>query len=65
MADSTIGTQINCRQCAAPLPIEQGTQFVTCGFCGATNFVDKARAVFHYSVRSTVREADALSALRR
>jgi LSD1 subclass zinc finger protein len=65
MPDSPPTTQINCRQCAAPLPVEQGTQFVTCAFCGATNFVDKTRAVFHYSVRATVREADALSALRR
>lgn len=65
MPDSPVAVPINCRQCGAPLPVEQGTQFVTCAFCGATNFVDKTRALFHYSVRSTVREADALSALRR
>jgi hypothetical protein len=58
-------TQILCRQCNAPLPVEQGTQFVTCDFCGTTNFVDKGRAVFHYAVRTTVRENDALAALRR
>lgn len=58
-------TQILCRQCNAPLPVEQGTQFVTCEFCGTTNFVHKGRAVFHYAVRTTVRENDALAALRR
>lgn len=58
-------TQILCRQCSAPLPVETGTQFVTCEFCGTTNFVDKGRAVFHYAVRTTVRENDALAALRR
>jgi hypothetical protein len=58
-------TQVLCRQCSAPLPIEQGTQFVTCEFCGTTNFVDKGRAIFHYAVRVTVRENDALAALRR
>ncbi|MFZ0545089.1 MAG: hypothetical protein WAM60_06610 [Candidatus Promineifilaceae bacterium] len=57
--------QILCRQCNAPLPVEPGTQFITCEFCGTTNFVDKGRAVFHYAVQTTVRENDALAALRR
>jgi len=43
--------------------VEQGQPFVTCRFCGATNFVDKARAVFHYLVRPTVREDGARAAL--
>lgn len=58
-------TQIPCQQCGAPLPIEQGTRFVKCEFCGATNFVDKARAVFHYALKQTVRDTDAVAALRR
>lgn len=65
MADTIVATQINCRQCAAPLAVEQGMQFVTCTFCGATNFVDKSRALFHYQVRTTIQEEGALSALRR
>lgn len=65
MAESFIATQINCGQCGSLLPVEHGSQFVTCVYCGTTSFVDKARAVFHYAVRSTVREEDALSALRR
>jgi hypothetical protein len=58
-------TQALCRQCAAPLPVQQGTQFIDCPFCGTANYVDKARSVFHYAVRETVRENDALAALRR
>jgi hypothetical protein len=45
--------------------VEQGTQFVTCDYCGTTNFVDKSGAVLHYAVRATVEEAGALAALRR
>ncbi len=65
MPDSLVSTQINCRQCAAPLAVEQGMQFVVCQFCGATNYVDKSRAVFHYQVRPTVNEAEARAALNR
>jgi len=57
--------EILCHQCAAPLPIEQGRQFVTCEFCGAENFVDKRTAVMHYAVRDTIGAADAQAALRR
>ena len=58
-------TQILCHQCTAVLPVEQGSQFVTCEFCGATNFVDKSGAVLHYAVRATVDETAAAAALRR
>jgi hypothetical protein len=47
------------------LPVEQGTQFVTCEFCQTSNFVDKSGAVLHYLVRDTLGEAEALAALRR
>lgn len=56
---------ITCYQCGAPLPIEQGRQFVTCEFCGAENFVDKRTAVLHYVVRDTIGIEEAQSALRR
>jgi len=65
MTDQVATTSINCRQCAAPLAVEQGQPFVTCRFCGATNFVDKGRVVFHYLVRPTVREDGARAALNR
>lgn len=58
-------TQILCHQCAAVLPVEVGSQFVTCEFCGAENFIDKSGAVLHYVVRATVDETDAAAALRR
>jgi hypothetical protein len=64
-AAANLPAQILCQQCAAPLPVEQGVQYVTCQFCGATNFVDKRRSVFHYVVRDTVRPDDAVAALRR
>jgi hypothetical protein len=65
MTDQVATTSLNCRQCAAPLTVEQGQPFVTCRFCGATNFVDKTRAVFHYQVRPTVHEDGARTALNR
>jgi hypothetical protein len=65
VTDQVVATSITCRQCAAPLTVEQGQPFVTCRFCGATNFVDKTRAVFHYLVRPTVREDGARAALNR
>jgi LSD1 subclass zinc finger protein len=57
--------QILCRQCSAPLPVEQGSQFVTCEYCGTTNVVEKGQTVFHYAVQATVDEAEAMAALRR
>lgn len=64
-ATDSPNTQILCHQCAAVLPVEQGSQFVTCEFCGATNFVDKSGAVLHYAVRATVDETAASAAVRR
>jgi hypothetical protein len=57
--------QLLCRQCSAPLPVEQGTRLTICEYCGTTNYVEKGRTVFHFVVRTTVRENDALAALRR
>ena len=65
VAAAVAATPINCRQCAAPLAVEQGMLFVACRFCGATNYVDKSRAVFHYQVRPTVQEDGARAALQR
>lgn len=57
--------QILCRQCSAPLPVEQGTQYTDCQYCGTTNVVDKSQTVLHYAVRTTVRQDEAIAALRR
>jgi hypothetical protein len=62
---SEVASKVSCGQCGSTLPVEHGQQFVRCEFCGSTSFVDKARAVFHYALRLTVREGDALAALRR
>lgn len=64
-ADISPDTQILCHQCAAVLPVEVGSQFVTCEFCGADNFVDKSGAVLHYAVRATINDKAAVAALRR
>jgi LSD1 subclass zinc finger protein len=65
MASAHPSVQLLCRQCSAPLPVEQGAKLVECEYCGTTNYVEKGRTVFHYVVRTTVRENDALAALRR
>ena len=65
MTTMPLETQILCHQCAAVLPVEVGSQFVTCEFCGAKNFIDKSGAVLHYAVRETVDETAASAALRR
>lgn len=57
--------QILCRQCSAPLPVEHGSSFVECEYCGTTNVVEKGQTVFHYAVQATVDEAEAVAALRR
>ncbi|MCP4416200.1 MAG: hypothetical protein GY805_06240 [Chloroflexi bacterium] len=64
-ASTSPETGILCHQCAAVLPVEQGSQFVTCEFCSATNFVNKSGAVLHYAVQATIDETAASSALRR
>lgn len=57
--------QILCPQCSAPLEVEAGSEFVTCPFCSATNYVDKSQVVLHYAVQATLEEAGAEAALRR
>ncbi len=65
MDETTVGTQLLCQQCSAPLTVETGAKYVTCEFCGTVNFVDKSRAVLHYAVRPTLDEKQAAAALRR
>jgi hypothetical protein len=65
MSSAPAATQALCQQCSAPLSVEQGTHFVECQFCGATNVLDKSQSVFHYAVRETVRPHDAEAMLRR
>lgn len=65
MPSIPLPTQLLCQQCGGVLPVEQGTQFVTCEFCHTTNFVDKSGAVLHYLVRETISDQEAVAALRR
>jgi LSD1 subclass zinc finger protein len=65
MTDVPASTQLLCRQCAAPLPVEQGSSFVTCDYCSTVNFLDKSEAVLHYAVRPTLDQTQAAAALRR
>lgn len=65
MTESSVATPISCGQCGAQLAVEHGALYVTCEFCGTTSFVDKTRAVFHYALRLTVSEDQALAALAR
>ena len=57
--------EVKCGQCGSVLAVEHGSYYVTCEFCGTTSFVDKARAVFHYALRVTIGQEEALPALRR
>ena len=57
--------QLLCRQCSAPLPVEPGSSYVECEYCGTTNVVEKGQTVFHYAVQATVDETEAVAALRR
>ncbi len=60
-----VPVQILCRQCSAPLPVEHGSAYVECEYCGTTNVVEKGQTVFHYAVQATVDEAAAVAALKR
>ena len=41
MTKASIATQTTCGQCGSALPVEHGSQFVTCEFCGTRSFVTK------------------------
>jgi LSD1 subclass zinc finger protein len=64
-AAPSVPVQILCRQCSAPLPVEEGSTYVQCEFCGTTNVVEKGQTVFHYAVLATVDEAGATAELKR
>ncbi len=63
--DAIASTQLLCRQCAAVLPVTQGSAYTTCEYCGTVNYLDKSEAVLHYAVRPTLDAAGAEAALRR
>ena len=65
MPEPVASTQLLCRQCAAALPVAQGSSYTTCDFCGTVNYLDKSEAVLHYAVRPTLDAVGAEAALRR
>lgn len=58
-------TQLLCQQCAAPLPVKQGSSYTTCEYCGTVNYLDKSQAVLHYAMQPTLDGSGTLTALRR
>ncbi len=65
MASTAPATELTCTQCGAELHPDEGQVFVTCPFCSATVYVDKAQVVFHWYVAPTLNAAEAQAALRR
>jgi len=54
-----------CTQCGGELHPEAGQIFLTCPYCSATVYLDKARVVFHWYIAPTLDETQASAALRR
>lgn len=60
-----IATRLSCTQCGGELHPDEGQSFLTCPYCSATVYVDKARVVFHWTVSPTLSEQQAIAALYR
>ena len=56
---------LSCSQCGGELHPDEGQIFLTCPYCSATVFVDKARVVFHWFLAPTLDEEKARSGLMR
>ena len=56
---------LRCPQCGAENTLPTGLQVITCAFCSATLFVDRAGLVSHYHLPRQVDRDHALEALRR
>ncbi len=58
-------TVLHCTQCGGELHPDEGQLFLTCPYCGAAIYVDKARVLFHWYLAPTLNEQDAGASLRR
>jgi len=58
-------TVLHCTQCGGELHPDEGQLFLTCPYCGATVYVDKAHVVFHWYLAPTLKEQEAGASLRR
>lgn len=58
-------TTLNCTQCGGELHPDEGQLFLTCPYCAAAVYVDKARVVFHWHLAPTLNPEQARGALFR
>ena len=58
-------SQIQCSQCGGDLHPDEGQSFLTCPYCGATVYLDKARVVFHWFLAPTLDPEQARGSLAR
>lgn len=65
MTTPSPATSLTCTQCGGELHPDEGQQFVTCPYCSATVYIDRARVVFHWYLAPTLNDAEAAAALRR
>ena len=65
MENTEPSTPLNCSQCGGELHPEEGQTFLTCPYCSATVYVDKARVVFHWYLAPTLDENRARGELAR
>jgi predicted RNA-binding Zn-ribbon protein involved in translation (DUF1610 family) len=64
--DTPLPAQIlTCSQCGGELHPDEGQIFLTCPYCSATVYIDKARVVFHWYLAPTLDEQKAQAALMR
>ncbi len=58
-------TTLNCTQCGGELHPQEGEIFLTCPYCSATVYVDKAQVVFHWFLAPTLNPEQAAGQLAR
>jgi predicted RNA-binding Zn-ribbon protein involved in translation (DUF1610 family) len=64
--ESVLPTQtINCSQCGGELHPDEGQIFLTCPYCSATIYLDKAKVVFHWYLAPTMDQEKAKGELMR
>jgi len=56
---------LKCTQCGGELHPDEGQSFLTCPYCAATVYVDKAQVVFHWYLRPTLTAEQSAAALAR
>ena len=65
MMNPTQIAKLSCTQCGGELNPDENQVFVTCPFCSSTVYIDKSQVVFHWYLRATLDENQAMAALAR